>query len=416
MPDKELFLKWFYDRKGKVTYSMDRRLGPSSYDCSSSVYLSLKQGGYLPVSFRVGNTDTLFRDLESNGWSQLQPNAQGNFDTQRGDIFIWGVRGASGGGAGHTGAFVDADNVIHCSYGYNGIHVDNYDWLRSIQNPVPTQTFYRYTGASAPAPTNAVDQVIEVGSLIKFDKVFTADDVQLIDGVWQVRTNKLCPVNFTWADNGIPVAPLVEVDSDGFATPDQELAVGSLYKLPGRFAVQDVGQDSGVWLALIEHDGLKFWVNIEPATEIPASDAGTSVPTTRPQPAPVEPTPEPTPEPVQPPVVPVPETPIVDTPTPPVVNIPKEEEMAFSKEQQSELSVATQSVLDSNDFAPIISDKVKTVAYFATDIAAILVGFVLTLLAIFHVVNAVDAITVNATVVSALLGLKHTFRVSSKKQ
>lgn len=90
--------------------------------------------------------------------------------------------------------------------------------------------------------------------------------------------------------------------------------------------------------------------------------------------------------------------------------------MAFSKEQQSELSVATQSVLDSNDFAPIISDKVKTVAYFATDIAAILVGFVLTLLAIFHVVNAVDAITVNATVVSALLGLKHTFRVSSKKQ
>lgn len=416
MPDIELFLKWFYDRKGKVTYSMERRLGPDSYDCSSAVYLGLKQGGFLPASQSVGNTDSLYRDLEKNGFTQV-PEVNGYIDTKRGDIFIWGKRGASGGAFGHTGVFVNANDIIHCNYGSNGISVNNHDYIYSL-NGSPDNTVYRYTGASAPAPTNAVDQVIEVGSLIKYDKVFTADDVQLIDGVWQVRSNELCPVNFTWEDNGIPAAPLVEVDSDGYATPDQELAVGSLYKLPGRFVVQDVGQDSGVWLALIEHDGLKFWVDIEPATEIPASDTGTPVPATRPQPAPAEPTPEPTPEPAQPPVVPVPvpDTPIVDTPTPPVVNIPKEEEMAFSKEQQSELAVATQTVLDSNDFAPIISDKVKTVAYFATDIAAIVVGFVLTLLAIFHVVNAVDAITVNATVVSALLGLKHTFRISSKKQ
>ena len=52
----EKALAWFYARKGKVSYSMERRNGPSSYDCSSSVYYALKEAGILPSSYWIGNT------------------------------------------------------------------------------------------------------------------------------------------------------------------------------------------------------------------------------------------------------------------------------------------------------------------------------------------------------------------------
>ena len=91
--------------------------------------------------------------------------------------------------------------------------------------------------------------------------------------------------------------------------------------------------------------------------------------------------------------------------------------MAFTQEQQKELAVATQSVLDANtDFTPVISDNVKTIAYFATDITGVLSGLVFTILAVFHVLDGVVAVTVNAAIVAALLGVKQTFRLSSKKQ
>ncbi|MBO0440974.1 hypothetical protein JZO69_11425 [Enterococcus sp. DIV0869a] len=45
-------------------------------------------------------------------------------------VFIWGDRGNSGGAAGHTGIFIDDnDNIIHCNYGFNGITVNNHDYI-----------------------------------------------------------------------------------------------------------------------------------------------------------------------------------------------------------------------------------------------------------------------------------------------
>lgn len=306
----EQAIAWFEARKGKVTYSMAERRGPSSYDCSSSVYYALIQASIFPVGIYIGNTDSLFGDLERHGWVQLQPNAQGNFDTQRGDVFIWGTRGNSNGGLGHTGMFENANDIIHCSYGYNGIAVSNYDWLHSI-NGTPPQTFYRYSG-STPAPANnPTDQVVEIGSFVKFDKVYTVNDVQDISDVWQVRTTELCPSGFTWADNGIPAAGLTEIDGDGFATTDQELAIGSSYKIPGKFQVSDVGATGDRWLAQIEYSGLKFWVDLETAIEVDANDPGTPTPGNRPAPPAPQPDPVPTP-PTPDPVVPAP----VPDPTP----------------------------------------------------------------------------------------------------
>jgi hypothetical protein len=290
-------IQWFEDRKGKVTYSMDNRRGPGSYDCSSSVYLALVQGGFFPSNIYIGNTDSLFNDLEAHGWTQLPANAQGNFDTQRGDIFIWGVRGSSSGADGHTGMFIDADNIIHCSSGYNGIAESNYDWLHQINGSRP-QTFYRFTGTAVPA-NDPTDQIVEVGSYIKFTQPYTADDIQIFADVWQVRTNALCPVGFTWGDNGIPAAAVVEVTDDGFATASQVLDIGSKYVIPGKFEVLDVGQSNqSNWLAQISYQGLKFWIDLATVTEVAESDPGTPMPTLKPPVIP--PISAPTPSPITP--------------------------------------------------------------------------------------------------------------------
>ena len=119
-------IKWMTNRLGKVTYSMVARLGPSSYDCSSAVYNALIAGGFLK-SGSMGSTETLFNDLERNGWQKVQP-VNGNYPAKKGDIFIWGTRGQTLGAVGHTGIFIDDnDNIIHCNFGFNGISVNDHE-------------------------------------------------------------------------------------------------------------------------------------------------------------------------------------------------------------------------------------------------------------------------------------------------
>lgn len=432
MTSIERLLQWFQDREGRVHYSMAQRNGQldaagyPQFDCSSAVYYALINAGFLPAGHRIGNTDSLFGDLEKAGWSRVA-------SPQRGDIFIWGVRGASSGAAGHTGAFKDAANIIHCAYGYNGIHSDNHAWLRGI-NGNPTVTYYRYTGTSQ-AYQGDRDQNLDVGSTIRLDNTYSVDDVQLIDGIWQVRTDALCHAGFTWADNGIPAAPLVEVDAEGYATPDQNLERGSKYVIPGKYTVLDIGQFQSYWLALIEWNGLKFWIDVETVTEIMASDAGKATPGARPAPQPTAPTLAPKPAEPEAPVEPKAPPESVEEPEPaeptkqpdepvngqtesqqPTPTKPKEDTMAFTQEQQNELAVHTQKVLDASDFTPVISDRVKTIAYFATDITATTSGFVLAVLALLGIVDGTIAIMLNAALVAAMLGFKDTFRISAKKQ
>lgn len=277
-------IAWYYAHKGKVTYSMVERRGPNSYDCSSAGYYALIQGGFFSPSIYIGNTDSMFGDLERAGWVQVPADANGFIDTKRGDVGIWGRRGASSGSNGHFMMWVDADNIIHCSFGYNGIAVSNHDWLWGI-NGRPPITVYRYVGTTPPVINDPTDQLVEVGSYIKFHSMFRVDDVQNIADVWQVQSNVLCPIGFTWADNGIPAAPLVEVDGQGYATPDQSLDVGSLYIIPGKYKILDVGESNGRWLGQIEWNGLKFWVDLEPATEVGENDPGTVTPPSPPPPA-----------------------------------------------------------------------------------------------------------------------------------
>jgi hypothetical protein len=271
----EKAIQWFEAREDKVFYSMIQRDGQKradgklGYDCSSSEYYALIEAGLLPKGTKIGNTDSLFNDLEKNGWLKVEER-EGKIDAKRGDIFIWGVRGASSGSFGHTGMFVNENDIIHCSYAYDGIAVSNHDWLYAL-NGNPANTIYRYVGKKQASLVNATaklaDQVLEVGSKVQFKGTYRVDDLKLINGIWQVRTKSLCPVGFTWADNGVPAAPIQEV-SGGKATKDQVLGVGSQYKVPGTFKVLDLGLYKNRWMVLLSMGGWLVWVDAQPLTEV----------------------------------------------------------------------------------------------------------------------------------------------------
>ncbi|MDT2614042.1 peptidoglycan amidohydrolase family protein [Enterococcus dongliensis] len=112
---QEVMLDWFYARKGKVTYSMANRNGPNSYDCSSAVFYSLIEAGYLSPNTWIGNTDTLF-SYEGKLFKAISRN-----EVRRGDVFVAGEKGSSGGAFGHTGVATSGNTIIHCNYKDNGI-------------------------------------------------------------------------------------------------------------------------------------------------------------------------------------------------------------------------------------------------------------------------------------------------------
>lgn len=262
----EKALAWFYARKGRVSYSMESRNGPDSYDCSSSVYHALKEAGLLPASYWIGNTDTLFDALEKNGWVRVSEDANGDADTQRGDIFIWGIRGNSGGALGHTGMFTDTDNVINCRY-QAGIVIDNHDWLWSASG-YPPYAFYRYVGKPKEAKRVALPEV------------YYADEVATVFDLRQIRCNRLID-EFDWEDNGIPISVAVRTDKDGYLL-DGEINTGDYFRIVGGTEVLDETTEDGKRYLQLKMADDGIWVLAERVRELANGDAGTPRPERRP--------------------------------------------------------------------------------------------------------------------------------------
>ncbi|MGQ7673215.1 peptidoglycan amidohydrolase family protein [Streptococcus suis] len=156
----EQAIAWMEARRGKVTYSMDYRNGPNSYDCSSAVYYALMSAGAVSAGWAV-NTEYEHDWLLKNGFTIIAENSA--FNAKRGDIFIWGKRGQSAGAGGHTGIFVDSNNIIHCNYARNGITVDGYlDIARASGNKY--YYIYRPHGqstVSASTVGKSIDQLVQ---------------------------------------------------------------------------------------------------------------------------------------------------------------------------------------------------------------------------------------------------------------
>ncbi|MHC5189136.1 peptidoglycan amidohydrolase family protein [Enterococcus cecorum] len=90
-------------------------------DCSGAVYISLVKGGAKPHSYPV-NTESEHAWLIANGFELIAFNKEWNM--QRGDVLIFGIKGQSAGAGGHTAIAVDHNNVIHCNYAHNGVTVN----------------------------------------------------------------------------------------------------------------------------------------------------------------------------------------------------------------------------------------------------------------------------------------------------
>ncbi|MDN2970454.1 peptidoglycan amidohydrolase family protein [Streptococcus suis] len=149
----ETSIRWMSDRVGKVSYSMDYRNGPNSYDCSSAVYYALMAGGAISAGWAV-NTEYMHDWLIRNGYVLVAENKP--FDAQRHDVFIWGKRGYSSGEGGHTGIFVDNVNIIHCNFKRNGITIDDYNKVSR------GMYYYLYRPANQPSISNkSLDQLVK---------------------------------------------------------------------------------------------------------------------------------------------------------------------------------------------------------------------------------------------------------------
>lgn len=166
----EAAIAWMWQRRkggpAPVTYSMAHRYGPHSYDCSSAVDAAFTSAGLWPED-GPDNTDSLHADFEKMGWTRVPQAAHGGYDVQRGDVFIWGRRGASGGAFGHIGIMLDSENMIHCNYGYNGITVNRHDDIW-VANGRPVVYFYR--PPAAPTGSNQVGTVEVPGSFAAAEK------------------------------------------------------------------------------------------------------------------------------------------------------------------------------------------------------------------------------------------------------
>ena len=84
----ETAIAWMQARKGQVSYSMDDRNGPDSYDCSSSIYYALLSAGAVSAGWAV-NTEYEHDWLIKNGYELIAENQP--WDAQRGDVLHLGA-------------------------------------------------------------------------------------------------------------------------------------------------------------------------------------------------------------------------------------------------------------------------------------------------------------------------------------
>lgn len=449
-------IEWFTQRQGRVSYSMDYRNGPNSYDCSSAIYHALIYAGILPQGFRIGNTETEFVDLPKFGFQRIEADINGYIPTQRGDIFIWGKQGYTSGADGHTGIYLDNDNIIHCSYGYRGIHTDNHDDLARVNN---TQylTIFRYTGrpqnAPQPAPQpEVIDDVINIGSHFKIAKSMRVAEVNIHEDRRELKIDELCPRGFTWAENGIPADWAVKVDGDGYKV-DGEINYGDLVKLQGVFVAEEVVQNDGMWFARVKRNGIDVWMELTPVTEVPAGDRGTI---TEYRPAPVEEL-----KPAEPAVensvenhIPDVSKMVEDEPKPeekPAENqgltVQKEEEKDMSHNLENsenaenskttekkqliqinarpltkeelkmleDLQKNTVENIANTEYEPRISEKAKTTVYFIADLG-ILVNMLIATICVILIPNATkEILAISGAIATAFAGLKPIFKLGAKK-
>ncbi|SQE38168.1 N-acetylmuramoyl-L-alanine amidase [Streptococcus pyogenes] len=155
--DTEKAIAWMGLKEGRVSYSMDYRNGPDSYDCSSAICSALIYAGASNPGWLL-NTEYMHDWLVQNGFELIAENE--DWDSQRADIAIWGLRGQSAGAGGHVVMFIDADNIIHCNYANNNITIDNYNQTAAASGWMYSYA-YRYNGEQSQPTNKSIDELAQ---------------------------------------------------------------------------------------------------------------------------------------------------------------------------------------------------------------------------------------------------------------
>lgn len=195
--------KWFLDRRGLLTYSMygSRNGTDGTADCSGSISQALKDNGFnidgLP------STVTLPNQLEKVGWVRISVNE--DWKAKKDDIVLcsFGIdMSQSGGAGGHVGVMLNETDFISVDYttgGQTGTAVSMNNW-----NEYYTRNGFNYI------------EVWRYDVIVKQNyKIYKADSVKYVNDCYQIKCDDLCPLDFDWTENGIPVSLVNWVDGNG---------------------------------------------------------------------------------------------------------------------------------------------------------------------------------------------------------
>ena len=297
--------------------------------------------------------------------------------------------------------------MIHCNYGFNGITENDYNYIWNY-NDRPYETFYRYTGKKQ-------DKYVQLPDF------YVAGEVQGD----KLRCDALAPINFTWEDNGIPISVTQKVDASGEYLGEGNIQQGDRFIIPFKYKVWEEMQDGGKLWYKIAPENKEFWIVAEKTMQVNENATGTNPKS--PKPAEITPINAVKKDDETINEVKAEQEPkkgvehatayiqLQDTPKNSQIEEKKEEKVQITNQQINELKIATERMQEANEFEPVVSAKVKTIAYFTTDIIGLLAQFILTVLAILKLLDGAMAILLASAVLTLCLGLKHTFRISSKK-
>lgn len=117
-------IKYFQSMTGKVTYSMygSRTGTDGTADCSGMLYKAFIENGASKEKYPV-STESEHNWLIKNGFELIAFNKEWNM--QRGDVIILGIKGQSAFAGGHTALAVGGTNVVDCSWDRNGVATRN---------------------------------------------------------------------------------------------------------------------------------------------------------------------------------------------------------------------------------------------------------------------------------------------------
>ena len=220
MSVQQSIVNWFVSHRGKLTYSMygSRNGADGTADCSGSVSQALKEAG-IPIQ-GLPSTVTLGQQLAKNGFYRVSINQ--DWEALTGDIILmsWGADMSSSGGAGgHVGVMMDSTYFISCDYstqGAVGQAINTYPWndYYAANKPAYIEV-WRYSD-SAPQTNNQANTAVSPQQKAYYE----ANEVQFVNGIYQIKCDYLSPIGFTYFENGVPVDMINWVDKDGNDIPD----------------------------------------------------------------------------------------------------------------------------------------------------------------------------------------------------